>query len=85
MAQASLSALFGFQPEIDVGENETLYGALRYDEERRPLAQLIKSTNFPGLDIVPGNIELMEFEYDTPRILALPALVAHRVQNLARI
>jgi chromosome partitioning protein len=68
--QASLSALFGFQPEFDVGANETLYGAIRYDEERRPLSDLIKHTNFPGLDIVPGNIELMEFEYDTPRILA---------------
>ena len=30
--QASLSALFGHQPEFDVGENETLYGAIRYDE-----------------------------------------------------
>ena len=68
--QASLSALFGFQPEFDVGVNETVYGALRYDEERRPLKELIKPTNFPGLDIVPGNIELMEFEYDTPRVLA---------------
>lgn len=68
--QASLSALFGFQPEFDVGTNETLYGAIRYDEDRRPLSELIKRTNFPGLDIVPGNIELMEFEYDTPRVLA---------------
>ena len=68
--QASLSALYGFQPEFDVGINETLYGAIRYDAERRPLSELIKKTNFPGLDIVPGNIELMEFEYDTPRILA---------------
>lgn len=31
--QASLSALFGHQPELDVGPNETLYGAIRYDEE----------------------------------------------------
>ena len=68
--QASLSALHGFQPEFDVGVNETLYGAIRYDGERRPLSELIRKTNFPGLDIVPGNIELMEFEYDTPRILA---------------
>jgi chromosome partitioning protein len=68
--QASLSALFGFQPEFDVGPNETLYAALRYDAERRPLHDVIKRTNFPGLHIVPGNIELMEFEYDTPRVLA---------------
>jgi chromosome partitioning protein len=69
--QASLSALFGFQPEFDVGANETLYAALRYDAEIRPLREVIKRTNFPELDIVPGNIELMEFEYDTPRVLAM--------------
>jgi chromosome partitioning protein len=70
--QASLSSLHGFQPEIDVGENETLYSAIRYDDQCRPLREIIKRTNFPGLDIVPGNIELMEFEYDTPRVLATP-------------
>lgn len=68
--QASLSAVHGFQPEFDVSENETLYAAIRYDEKRRPLKEIIRKTNFPGLDIVPGNLELMEFEHDTPRILA---------------
>ncbi len=37
--QASLSALFGHQPEFDVGENETLYGAIRYDEDRAAAAR----------------------------------------------
>jgi chromosome partitioning protein len=69
--QASLSAVHGFQPEFDVSENETLYGAIRYDDQRRPLKEIIRKTNFPGLDIVPGNLELMEFEHDTPRVLAL--------------
>ncbi len=32
--QASLSAMFGAQPEIDVGENETVYAALRHDGDR---------------------------------------------------
>jgi chromosome partitioning protein len=68
--QASLSAVHGFQPEFDVNENETLYGAIRYDEHRRPLKDIIRKTNFPGLDIVPGNLELMEFEHDTPRVLS---------------
>jgi chromosome partitioning protein len=68
--QASLSALHGFQPEFDLGPNETLYAAIRYDEHARPLRDLIRKTNFPGLNIVPANIELMEFEYDTPRVLA---------------
>jgi len=67
--QASLSALHGYQPEFDIGTNETLYGALRYDGERRPLKDVIRRTYFPGLDLIPGNIELMEFEHETPRAL----------------
>lgn len=67
--QASLSALFGNQPELDVGENETVYGAIRYDDGQRPLKEVIRETYIPGLHIVPGNLELMEFEHDTPRAL----------------
>ena len=66
--QASLSALHGFQPELDLGPNETLYGAIRYTDPR-PLTELILRTNFPGLHIVPAHIELAEFEYETPKAL----------------
>jgi chromosome partitioning protein len=62
--QASLSALHGIQPELD--KNPSLYEALRYDEARKPISEVIRSTNFPGLDIVPANLELQEYEYDTP-------------------
>ena len=65
--QASLSALFGVQPEFDVAPNATLYGAIRYDEARRPLAAVIRKTYFPRLDLVPGNLELQEFEHATPK------------------
>ena len=68
--QASMSSLFGYQPEIDISENQTLYGAIRYDEHRRPITDIIRSTYFAGLDLIPGNIELQEFEHDTPRMLA---------------
>ncbi|MCO6389091.1 plasmid partitioning protein RepA [Aliihoeflea sp. 40Bstr573] len=68
--QASMSALFGYQPEIDLSANDTLYGAIRYDEERRPLSEIIQPTYFDGLDLVPGNLELHEFEHTTPRMLA---------------
>ncbi len=68
--QASLSALFGYQPEIDLSGNDTLYGAIRYDDERRPLSEIVRKTYFDGLDIVPGNLELHEFEHTTPRMLA---------------
>ena len=68
--QASLSAMYGFQPELDVSENETLYGAIRYDDMRRPMAEVIKPTYFPGIDLIPGNLELAEFEHDTPQAIA---------------
>jgi chromosome partitioning protein len=68
--QASLSALHGYQPEFDVEENGTLYGAIRYDDSRRELAEIIRPTYFPLLDIIPANIELMEFEHETPKALA---------------
>jgi chromosome partitioning protein len=62
--QASLSALHGVQPELD--KNPSLYDAIRYEDEKRPIADVIRPTNFPGLDIVPANLELQEYEYETP-------------------
>jgi chromosome partitioning protein len=67
--QASLSAMFGYQPEFEIGENETIYGALRYDEKRRPMREVIRATYFDGVGLVPGNLELMEFEHETPKAL----------------
>lgn len=68
--QASLSALFGYQPELDLSGNDTIYGAIRYDGEARPLKEIIRKTYFHGLDLVPGNLELQEFEHATPRALS---------------
>ncbi|ACL62826.1 plasmid partitioning protein RepA [Methylobacterium nodulans] len=68
--QASLSAMFGVQPEFDLRWGDTLYGAIRYDDKRRSLREIIRPTNFDGLDLVPGNLELMEFEHETPRELS---------------
>ncbi|MCG3005275.1 AAA family ATPase, partial [Escherichia coli] len=68
--QASMTALHGYQPEYDIQANETMYAAIRYDDKRRPLSEIIKPTYFTGLDLIPGNLELMEYEHDTPRALA---------------
>lgn len=67
--QASLSSMFGLQPEFDISENATLYGAIRYDDERVPMSEVVRPTYFPGISIVPGNLELMEFEHQTPRYM----------------
>ena len=68
--QASFSALHGFQPEFDLADGGTLYDAIRYDDPV-PLAAIIRPTYFTNLSIIPGNLELMEFEHDTPRALAV--------------
>jgi chromosome partitioning protein len=67
--QASLSALFGTQPELDVGPNDTLYGAIRYDDQRRSISEIVRGTYIPTLHLIPAHLELMEFEHETPRAL----------------
>lgn len=68
--QASLSALFGIHSVADLAPGETIYGAIRYDAERRTLEDLVRPTYVPGLSLVPGGLELMEFEHETPRALS---------------
>lgn len=67
--QASFTALHGVQPEFDLVEGGTLYDAIRY-EDPRTIQDVIRPTYIPNLDLVPGNLELMEFEHDTPRALS---------------
>ena len=67
--QASLSALHGVQPEFDLPDGGTLYDAIRYDDPA-PLRGVIRKTYIPNLDLVPGNLDLMEFEHDTPRAIS---------------
>lgn len=74
--QASLTALFGIQPEID--GNLSLYESLRYDENRKPISDVIRSTSFPSLDIAPANLELQEYEYETPIAMHAQDSVAGR-------
>ncbi|MBO3761609.1 plasmid partitioning protein RepA [Ciceribacter sp. L1K22] len=62
--QASLTALYGIQPELD--NKPSFYESLRYDENRKSIVDIIQPTNFPNLDVVPANLELQEYEYETP-------------------
>ncbi len=67
--QASFTALHGVQPEFDLTDGGTLYDAIRY-EDPRAIRDVIRPTYIPNLDLVPGNLELMEFEHETPRALS---------------
>ncbi|MFB9984847.1 plasmid partitioning protein RepA [Mesorhizobium newzealandense] len=62
--QASLSALYGHQPELD--KEPSIYESIRYDDGRKPITDVIMPTNFPDLHIIPASLELQEYEYDTP-------------------
>ena len=66
-AQASLTSLLGLQPEFDVGENETIYAGIRYDDKLRPLNEVVRKTYFAGLDLIAANLEIAEFEYDVAK------------------
>lgn len=44
--QASL-AMFGVQPETEVGSDETIYAAVKYGDDRRPMREVIEDV-FPG-------------------------------------
>src|SRR5690606_20559651 len=48
----------------------TVYGALRYGPERRSITEIVRSTYTPGLHVLPGNLELQEFEHETAKVLA---------------
>lgn len=80
--QASLTALHGVQPEYDMPAGGTLYDAIRYDDPV-PIRDVIRATYIPNLDLIPGNLELMEFEHETPRALAQGSagLFFFRVKN----
>ncbi len=59
-----MTALYGISPKLD--EKPSFYEAIRYDEGRRSITEIIQPTNFPNLHVVPANLELQEYEYETP-------------------
>ena len=62
-SQASATTLFGYIPDLDLDEDETLYPFLR-EGERNSLEYAIKKTHFDGLDLVPANLRLFQSEYE---------------------
>tara|TARA_R100000789_G_scaffold9383_2_gene13253 strand:+ start:10358 stop:11542 length:1185 start_codon:yes stop_codon:yes gene_type:complete len=66
--QASLTTLFGYQPEVDFLHSGSIYDAIRY-EDPLPFREIIQETYFTGLDLAPGGLILQEFEHETPTAL----------------
>lgn len=62
-SQASATTLFGYVPDLDLTEDDTLYPYLR-EEERTSLDYALRKTHFDGLELIPANLRLFQSEYE---------------------
>jgi len=70
-SQATTTAMFGYTPDADITENETILPYLESSE--KTLAYAIKKTYFPGVDLIPACLALYEAELTiVMRIAAQP-------------
>lgn len=68
-SQASSTMMFGYRPDIDLGEDETLYGHF-HDPELLGVRSITRKTHFHGLDLIPANLKLYNLEYEIAAHLA---------------
>ena len=68
-SQASSTMMFGYRPDIDLGENDTLYGHF-HDPELLGVHSIIRDTHFHGLSLIPSNLKLYNLEYEIAAHLA---------------
>ena len=65
-SQASATSCFGYAPDEDIAENETL--TPYFLGSAKSLKPLIKKTYWDGLDLVPANLTLYAVELELPVI-----------------
>ena len=62
--QATFTTWFGYIPDIDLSEDDTLTTTLL--ENDSDIKRIIKKTYFTGIDIIPANLELENAELTLP-------------------
>ncbi len=62
-SQGSSTSLFGYVPDLDIAEEETLYPFFRHSE-MESLAYAVRETHWDGLYLVPANLKLYSAEYE---------------------
>ena len=63
-SQASTTAMFGLNPDVDVNEDEdTLYPFFRHGGPAS-LAYAVRATYWPGIALIPANLGLYDAEYE---------------------
>ena len=85
-SQASATTLFGYVPDLDLDEEETLYPFLRQDE-LTSLDYAVRKTHFDGLDLIPANLRLFQSEYELAARMARGqgALLDRLAQGVASV
>lgn len=62
-SQASSTMMFGYVPDRDLSDEDTLYGYIR-EPTLDGVRRLIRKTHFHGLDLIPANLRLYNLEYE---------------------
>jgi len=62
-SQASATMMFGYVPDVDLTEDDTLCGYF-HDDSAGGLRSRTQATHFHGLDLVPANLKLYNLEYE---------------------
>lgn len=85
-SQASATTLFGYVPDLDLDEEQTLYPFLRQDE-LTSMDYAIRKTHFDGLDLIPANLRLFQSEYELAARMARGqgALLDRLAQGVASV
>ena len=81
-SQASSTALFGLNPDIDVNEDEdTLYPFFRHGGPAS-LHYALRATYWPGIALIPANLGLYDAEYEfAARVAREPEFVLDRLRQ----
>jgi chromosome partitioning protein len=85
-SQGSSTALFGYVPDLDIREADTLYRYFRH-AEMGSLAYAVRETHWDGLYLVPANLHLYSAEYELAARIARaePNLLNRLAEGIASI
>lgn len=81
-SQASTTAMFGMNPDVDVDEEEdTLYPFLRHGGPKT-LHYALRATYWPGIALIPANLGLYDAEYEfAARMAREPTFILDRLRE----
>ena len=79
-SQASTTTWFGFNPDLDVSEDDTLYPYLMHGGEPT-LQYAVRETYWDGISLIPANLSLYNAEYAFAAKLRGDALMLERLRH----